>query len=77
MKDNWVNVCSGTGTLASLIVNVSINYEINKRQGKGYLMIKIVLRDIVDSSVDVYEGFVYRINEYVMFSNIPPKSLYN
>lgn len=79
LKDNWINVSSGVGTglLTSLIVSVAINYENDKRQERKLLEDKkLVLSDIIDGSIDIYGDVVYRINEYVMFSNIPLKSFY-
>lgn len=79
LKDNWINVSSGVGTglLTSLIVSVAINYENDKRQERKLLEDKkLVLSDIIAESIDIYGDVVYRINEYVMFSNIPLKSFY-
>ncbi len=79
LKDNWINVSSGVGTglLTSLVVSVAINYENDKQQERKLLEDKkLVLSDIIDGSIDIYGDVVYRINEYVMFSNILLKSFY-
>lgn len=78
-QGNWVNVSSGVGTglLTSLVVSISINYENDKRQERKLLDDKrLVLSGIIDGSIDVYRDVVYRINEYIMFSNIRLKPLY-
>lgn len=79
LENNWENVFSGVGTglLTSLVVSISLNCENDKRQEKKLLSDKkVVLSDIIDGSINVYGDIVYRINEYVMFSNFPPKSFY-
>ncbi len=79
LKDNWINVSSGVGTglLTSLVVSIAINYENDKRQERKLLEDKrLVLSDIIAGSIEVYRDVVYRINAFVMFSNIPPKSFY-
>jgi hypothetical protein len=79
LKDNWINVLSGVGTglLTSLVVSITINYENDKRlERKLHEDKRLVLSDIIAGSIDIYRDVVYRINEYIMFSNIPPKSLY-
>ncbi|TGE38610.1 hypothetical protein E4K67_11885 [Desulfosporosinus fructosivorans] len=79
LKENWINVSSGVGTglLTSLVVSISINYKNDKRQERKLLEDKrLVLSDIINVSINIYRDVVYRINEYVMFSNIPPKSFY-
>jgi ABC-type transport system involved in multi-copper enzyme maturation permease subunit len=79
LKDNWINVSSGVGTglLTSLVVSIAINYGNDKRQKRKLLQDKkLVLRDIIDGSIDVYSNLLYKINEYIMLNNIPLKSFY-
>lgn len=79
LKDNWVNVLSGIGTglLTSLIVSISINHENDRRHERKLLNDKkLVLGSIIDVAIDVYCDIVYRINEFTMFSDMPPKSFY-
>lgn len=79
LKDNWINVSSGVGTglLTSLIVSIAINYGNDKRQERKLLEDKrLVLSDIIDGSIGVYSEVVYKMNEYIMFNNIPLKSFY-
>lgn len=80
LTGNWITVTSGVGTglLTSLVVSIAINYANDKRQEMKLLEDKkVVLGDIIETTIDVYEDVVSRINEYVMFSNSPPNSLYS
>lgn len=78
-KDNWQNVCSGVGTglLTSLTVSVIINAENNAREKRKKDEEKrFVLNDIIESSIDVYEDVIHRINEFITLTDVADKSVY-
>ncbi|HVI40998.1 MAG TPA: hypothetical protein VM577_10080 [Anaerovoracaceae bacterium] len=78
-EGNLASVLSGVGTglLTSLVVSVMINAENDAREKRKRNEDKyFVLNDIVNSSLDVYEDIIHRVNEFVMFSNITTTPVY-
>lgn len=79
VKDNWINVCSGVGTglLTSLVVSVIINAESNAREKRKKEEEKrFVLNNIIESSIDVYEDVIHRINEFITLTEMVHKPVY-
>ena len=72
-EGNLASVFSGVGTglLTSLVVSVIINAENDSREKRKRNEDKhFVLNDIVNSSIDVYEDMIFRVNEFIMFSKV-------
>lgn len=78
-EGNLASVLSGVGTglLTSLVVSVIINAENDSREKRKRNEDKhFVLKDIVDSSIDVYEDTIYRVNEFIIFSKVTVTPIY-
>lgn len=79
VSENWVNVLSGVGTglLTSLVVSVIINTENDSREKREKQSQKqYLLNGIVESSLDVYDDIIRRINEYLTLSESEIKPIY-
>lgn len=76
---NWSSVFSGVGTglLTSLVVSVIINIENDAREKRAKQSQKqYLLNGIVESSLDVYEDVIRRINEYLTLSESEIEPIY-
>lgn len=72
VSDNWINVFSGVGTglLTSLVVSIIINAENNAREKRKIEeQKKYLLKGIIESSIDVYEDIIERINKFIILND--------
>lgn len=78
-QSSVVGILSGiaTGLITSLFVTLIINWEcaLKERQRLKYDR-KLLLNKIIVQSLEVYEDIVYRVNRFIMYTNIFDRQIY-
>lgn len=78
-QGNWSNVLCGIGTgiFTSLFVTVIVNAENDAREKRKLEREKhFLLNSIIETSLDVYEDVIYRINEFISLSDLRMQGKY-